>query len=306
MALANTEPTKDVQVVGIGATKTGYVIRFRDAQLAETTQENSAWLEELRNDIKLVKPRFDREKKEGIAKITEENDLAEKGFKIEDIVWLKKKDRPLERLASIGVWFNTLEKFGHLAWLCKEQVKCSHCSSQHEQRYYPPGIRLRILEMPNTSEPKRIPIMTTTLHLLQLNIWKSRAGMEALINDHQSQSLDLLLIQELSITTYCTHVNHSAWQLYQSTYPNTESTRFRSLLYVNKRILTSSHQQIHCNHPDLVAIKIWTAAIQFLVFSVYIPLLDVHEAANITAAESALEEIKTTIEQHTRETDKTT
>ncbi|EED14551.1 hypothetical protein TSTA_107580 [Talaromyces stipitatus ATCC 10500] len=66
---------------------------------------------------KSVKPRFsiivhqvptedfdlDREKKEGIAKIMEENDLAKKGFKIEDIIWLKKKDRPLGRLASIGV-----------------------------------------------------------------------------------------------------------------------------------------------------------------------------------------------------------
>jgi endonuclease/exonuclease/phosphatase (EEP) superfamily protein YafD len=130
--------------------------------------------------------------------------------------------------------------------------------------------------------------------------------MEALINDHQSQSLDLLLIQEPSITTYRTYVNHSAWRLYRPTYLNTESTRFRSLLYVNKRISTSSHRQIHCNHPDLVAIKIWTAEVQFLVFSVYIPPLDVHEAADTTAAESALEEIKTTIEQHTRETDKTT
>lgn len=31
--------------------------------------------------------------------------------------------------------------------------------------------------------------------------------MEALINDHQSQELDILLIQEPSITTYRTHVN---------------------------------------------------------------------------------------------------
>lgn len=38
--------------------------------------------------------------------------------------------------------------------------------------------------------------------------------MEALINDHQSQDLDILLIQEPSITTYRTHVNHSAWRLY--------------------------------------------------------------------------------------------
>lgn len=149
--------------------------------------------------------------------------------------------------------------------------------------------------------------MPSTLHLLQLNIWKSRPGMEALINDHQSQSLNLLLIQEPSITTYCTHVNHSAWRLYQPTYPNTdESTWFHSLLYVNKRISTSSHCQIHCNHPDLVAIKIWTTEIQLLIFSVYIPPLDVHQAASSTSTEPILEEIGNTIEQHTKESDKTT
>lgn len=121
MALSNAEPTKDVQVAGVATTKTGYVIRFRDAQSAETAWENIAWLEELGNDTKLVKPRFgivvhrvltedfdlDWEKKEGIAKIVEENDLTEKGFEIEDIVWLKKKDRPLGKSASLGIWLNT-------------------------------------------------------------------------------------------------------------------------------------------------------------------------------------------------------
>jgi regulator of replication initiation timing len=190
-ALSNVESTKEVQVAGVGTTKTGYVVRFRDAQSAETARENSAWLEELGNDTRLVKPRFgivvhrvptedfdlDREKKEGIVKITEENDLSEKGFEIEDIAWLKKKDRPLGKSASMGVWFNTPEaaesiinhgflvgqryigsvepyrvelkrchhcqKFGHLAWSCKDQVKCGHCSGQHEQRHCPPGIRPR-------------------------------------------------------------------------------------------------------------------------------------------------------------------
>ncbi|EED11753.1 conserved hypothetical protein [Talaromyces stipitatus ATCC 10500] len=112
---------------------------------------------------------------------------------------------------------------------------------------------------------------------------------------------------EPSITTYRTYVNHSAWRLYRPTYPNTdESIRFRSLLYVNKRISTSSHRQIHCNHPDLVAIKVWTAEIQFLIFSVYIPPLDVHQATSTTSTESALKEIENTIEQHTRESNKST
>ena len=71
---------------------------------------------------KLVKPWFsvvvyrvptedfalDREKQEGIEKIMGENDLAEKGFQIKDIAWLK-KDRPLGRSASMGIWLNIPE-----------------------------------------------------------------------------------------------------------------------------------------------------------------------------------------------------
>ncbi|KAJ5292665.1 COP9 signalosome complex subunit 7 [Penicillium atrosanguineum] len=87
---------------------------------------------------------------------------------------------------------------------------------------------------------------------------KSRAGMEALMNDHQSQDLDVLLIQEPSITAYRTHVNHSAWRLYRPTVGNTE-VRIRSLIYVNRRLSTSSHRQMPCNRPDLTAVKIWSA-----------------------------------------------
>ena len=94
--------------------------------------------------------------------------------------------------------------------------------------------------------------------------------MEALINDHQSQGLDVLLIQEPSVTTYRTHINHSAWRLYRPT-TQTDADRFRSLIYVNRRISTSSHRQIPCDHPDVTAIKIRTADSQTLFFSVYIP-----------------------------------
>ena len=52
---------------------------------------------------------LDRGKTQGIWKILEENDLMEKGFEIEDIAWLKKKDRPLGRSALMGIWLNTLE-----------------------------------------------------------------------------------------------------------------------------------------------------------------------------------------------------
>jgi ribonuclease HI len=123
--------------------------------------------------------------------------------------------------------------------------------------------------------------------------------MEALINDHQSQNLDILLIQEPSITTYQTHVNHSAWRLYRPTV-ETDAERFRSLIYVNKRVSTSSHRQIHCDHPDLTAIKIWTADSQTLVFSVYLPPVPLF-TPNEVSAESAFTAIQNTITSNLQE-----
>ena len=107
--------------------------------------------------------------------------------------------------------------------------------------------------------------------------------MEALINDHQTQELDILLIQEPSITTYRTHINHSAWRLYRPT-TKVDATRFRSLIYINRRISTSSHRQIPCDHPDIVAVKIWTAESQTLVFSVYIPPVPLFTTDNASAS----------------------
>lgn len=67
--------------------------------------------------------------------------------------------------------------------------------------------------MPDIRHSTPITMLEDNLRILQLNIMKSRAYMEALINDHQSQKLDMLMIQEPSITGYRTHVNHSAWRL---------------------------------------------------------------------------------------------
>lgn len=117
--------------------------------------------------------------------------------------------------------------------------------------------------------------------------------MEALINDHQSQNLDILLIQEPSVTAYRTHVNHSAWRLYRPTVEG-DTARFRSLVYVNRRVSTSSHRKIACNHPDLTAIKIWTADSQILLFSVYIPPVPMH-TPDKTSAQPALTAIQNTI-----------
>ena len=95
----NANAPKDVQVVGVGITKTGYVIRFNNQQSAETARTNTEWLEELGNGTKLIKPRFGvvvhrtptedislpENKTQYIKKIMEENDLAAKGFNIDDI-----------------------------------------------------------------------------------------------------------------------------------------------------------------------------------------------------------------------------
>jgi hypothetical protein len=83
----NTDTTKDVKVAGVGTTKTGYVIRFKDPESADIARLNTEWLEELGNGTKLVRPRYGvvvhrtpteefllpENEREGIAKIMEEN-----------------------------------------------------------------------------------------------------------------------------------------------------------------------------------------------------------------------------------------
>src|SRR5690242_21426274 len=50
-------------------------------------------------------------------------------------------------------------------------------------------------ELPMAYPPTRLAMTATTLRVLQLNIMKSREGMEALINDPHTRNLDILLIQ---------------------------------------------------------------------------------------------------------------
>jgi hypothetical protein len=193
-ALANAAPTQDAQVAGVGTTKTGYVIRFKNPASAEVARNNTEWLESLGNNTKLVKPRFGvvvhRTPTEGldldtacdqvIAKITEENELAEKGFRIEEVAWLKRTDKILGKFASLGIWLDSpdgaehfinkgfivdrryigsverreikkkrcfrCQRFGHLAWSCKETPRCGHCAGPHERQRCPPGIRARCLD----------------------------------------------------------------------------------------------------------------------------------------------------------------
>ncbi|KAJ5240343.1 reverse transcriptase [Penicillium citrinum] len=336
-ALQSDAATQEAQVAGIGTTKTGYLIRFQDTESAEVARNNSGWIQKLGNNTKLVKPRFGvvvfppptaEQIIQAAVKIIEENDLAKHGFRIEELAWMKAKDKVLGKFASLGIWFDSAEgaeymlrsgflvnqhyipyverreikkkrcfrcqRFGHLAWSCKETPRCGHCAGQHERERCPPG----------PSDPRLYQMLETNLRILQLNMMKSAPRMEALINDHQNQDLDILLIQEPSITTYHTHVNHSAWRLYRPT-TKTDATRFRSLIYVNRRISTSSHRQIPCDHPDVAAIKIWTAESQTLFFSIYIPPAPIF-ATDDTSAIPTLTAIENTITATTQTGHRTT
>lgn len=38
-----------------------------------------------------------------------ENELTDRGFRIEEVAWLKKKDKVLGKFASLGIWFDSVE-----------------------------------------------------------------------------------------------------------------------------------------------------------------------------------------------------
>lgn len=193
-ALLNAPSTQDAEVAGIGTTKTGYVIRFKNQASANAARNNTEWLNELGNNTKLVKPRFgvvvhrtptddfdlENANAQAIERIMEENDLAGQGFQIEEVAWLKEKDEVLGKFASLGIWLNSAEgaeyilnngllvgqryigsverceikkkrcfrcqRFGHLAWSCKETPRCGHCAGQHERQRCPPGVRARCVD----------------------------------------------------------------------------------------------------------------------------------------------------------------
>jgi hypothetical protein len=193
-ALLSAPSTQDAQVAGVGTTKTGYVIRFKNTESAEAARNNTEWLNELGNNTKLVKPRFgvvvhrtptedfdlENASAQAIEKIMEENELTERGFQIEELAWLKARDKPLGKFASLGIWFDSAEgaerildrgllvgqryidsverreikkkrcfrcqRFGHLAWSCKETPRCGHCAGHHLREHCPPGVRPRCLD----------------------------------------------------------------------------------------------------------------------------------------------------------------
>ena len=193
-ALQSDDATQDAQVAGIGTTKTGYLIRFKNTESAEAARNNTGWLHKLGNNTKLVKPRFgvvvhrtpteefdlETGATQAAEKIISDNDLVELGFRIDELAWMKTKDKALGKFASLGIWFDSAEgaehllrngfivsqhyiphverreikkkrcfrcqRFGHLAWSCKETPRCGHCAGQHERERCPPGVRARCLD----------------------------------------------------------------------------------------------------------------------------------------------------------------
>ncbi|OAT11902.1 zinc knuckle domain-containing protein [Blastomyces gilchristii SLH14081] len=121
-ALQKNMPTEGVEIIGVGTTKTGYIIRFRDEASKDTASVNGGWLRNLGSQTKLVRPRFGvvvhrtpthevdtEDKPQSMKKITEENELAQKGYKVEEIAWLKKRESTLGASASLGIWFDSAE-----------------------------------------------------------------------------------------------------------------------------------------------------------------------------------------------------
>lgn len=193
-ALLSAPATQEAQVAGVGTTRTGYVIRFKNQASAEMARNHTEWLNELGNNTKLVKPRFgvvvhrtptedfdlENANTKAIEKIIEKNHLEEKGLQIDEVAWLKRKDNVLGKFASLGNWFDSAEgaeyilnngllggqrqigsverrevkkkrcfrcqRFGHLAWSCKETPRCGHCAGQHLRENCPTGVRPRCLD----------------------------------------------------------------------------------------------------------------------------------------------------------------
>ena len=101
-----------------------YVIGFKDPGLAKVARKNTERVNELGNNRKLVKLRFgllvhgrtptddfglNNANPDDIEKIVTEEDLAARGFRIEEVARLKKKEKVLEEFASLGIYVYSAE-----------------------------------------------------------------------------------------------------------------------------------------------------------------------------------------------------
>lgn len=189
-ALGKHENTKGSEIAGVGITKFGYMIRFRNEKSKDLASEHEEWLADLHPETKIDRPRYGivvhrtptdevklDDKGDAMSKLSTENDFGSKGFRIVDVAWLKRKNTPLGRHASLGIWFdspNAVEwavrngalfgrqyigsvepyeskrkrchrcsKVGHLAWNCREPRRCAHCLEDHDKSDCPEGAQAR-------------------------------------------------------------------------------------------------------------------------------------------------------------------
>ena len=57
-ALKKNASTQNIQLAGIGTTRTGYLIHFEDKETKEMTGKNEHWVKKLGMRVKLAKPRY--------------------------------------------------------------------------------------------------------------------------------------------------------------------------------------------------------------------------------------------------------
>ncbi|KAF4225087.1 hypothetical protein CNMCM6805_003707 [Aspergillus fumigatiaffinis] len=91
-ALATTNETKDIQVLGVGTTRTGSTTICGRAHRTPTED--------------FLSPESERT---FIEKIVEENNIARRGHRISQVAWLKPRDKPIGKHGSLAIWFDTRE-----------------------------------------------------------------------------------------------------------------------------------------------------------------------------------------------------
>ena len=120
---------------------------------------------------------------------------------------------------------------------------------------------------------------------------ESMAGMEADINGHQSQELDVLRTIHHCVPNQCE-------PQFVATIP-TDGGQCRSPISKpclhQRRLSTSFHRQLPCNHPSMTTVKIWSADTQVLAFSVYIPPVPMQKPEKVSAG-TILAAIQVTIQ----------
>ncbi|EDN08850.1 predicted protein [Histoplasma mississippiense (nom. inval.)] len=241
-ALQKNTPTEGVEIIGVGTTKTGYIIRFRDEASEDTASVNEGWLRNLGNQTKL---------------------LARKGYKIEEIAWLKKRESTLGASASLGIWFDSAEA---AEWATAQNATRQEQQSANREPISPAfNVNTKTTDFTTKRQQKR-------------------PTMEALLNDRKIGDLEVLLVQEPPFTYYTTPIQHTHWRVFQTSCTETHATG-RSPIYVNKRVSTSAYRQRRCHSPDVTAIELQIGESQILIFSTYIPPFDpadnpIHQTLN--------------------------